>query len=168
MESDAVLATVGVADVRRRRGVFGEVAVLGGRMADARKRLWRRFSLRTMFVAFTIAVAWLGWNLYEVQRRRSALESNPTLTEWYAEPSPEPWGTQFYGEDPEPRTNPASAYDLGYERLQPIAPFHVSTLRKWMGDQPIWQIRYTPGKDPEEMQRLFPEAIIAYRDVADE
>lgn len=114
-----------------------------------------------MFVAFTVVAVWLGWNLSVVQRRRSVLESNPTLSKWHSEPVQV--DQFFFVEDPEPRTNPASAYDMGYIRLQPTAPFRVSTLRKWMGDQPVWQIRYTPGEAPEEMQRLFPEAIIAYR-----
>jgi hypothetical protein len=44
----------------RRRGVVGEVAVLGADMTAIPKRRWFRFSLRSLFVAFT-AVAVLGW-----------------------------------------------------------------------------------------------------------
>ena len=124
-----------------------------------------RFTLRAILAVTAIVAVWLGWNLYVVQQRRSVLESNPTLSKWHSEPAQQMWAHGFIVEDPEPRTNPASAYDMGYIRLQPTAPFRVSTLRKWMGDQPVWQIRYTPGEAPEEMQRLFPEAIIAYQNV---
>ena len=124
-----------------------------------------RFTLRMILIVTAIVAVWLGWNLYVVQQRRSVLESNPTLSKWHSEPAQQLWGHDFFVADPEPRTNPASADSLGYIRLQPTAPFSVSTLRKWMGDQPVWQIRYTPGEAPEKMQRLFPEAIIAYRNV---
>ncbi|QDT74553.1 hypothetical protein [Lacipirellula limnantheis] len=123
-----------------------------------------RFTLRVMLVATAIVAVWLGWNVSVVQRRKLALESNSTLSKWHEEPARPLCDVDFFVDDPEPRTNPASAYDLGYVRLPPTAPFRVSTLRKWMGDQPVWQIRYTPGEAPEKMQQLFPEAIIAYKD----
>jgi hypothetical protein len=44
-------------------------------METAPKRRWLRFSLRTMFVAFTGVAVWLGWNLHIVRLRRAAIEA---------------------------------------------------------------------------------------------
>ena len=118
------------------------------------KRRWFRFSLRTMFVAFTVVPVWLGWNVYTVRQRNSALATEPTLTEWYPQPPNSSNSHEFSFHDGPDYLH----YDV---RLDPTAPLEVSLLRKWLGDRPVWRIEYTPGTQPPEMQRLFPEAIIA-------
>lgn len=36
---------------------------------------WRRFSLRSMFVALTLIGCWLGWNVPQIRERRQLLDS---------------------------------------------------------------------------------------------
>ena len=60
---------------RRPWGESVKTLFQGATMAAQPKRRRFRFSLRTMFVAFTVVAIWLGWNLHKVQQRNAALGS---------------------------------------------------------------------------------------------
>ena len=127
-------------------------------MAEVRRQRWLRFSLRTMFVACTVVAVWLGWNVYQVRQRQAMLarlgpefsiaHRRPTLLNGFVAES-------FVGRYVKGNFVPGF-----YDQYNPTAPFHVSTLRRWLGDTPNWLIAYRPGPDLERVQRLFPESII--------
>ena len=126
----------------------------------ATKRRWLRFSLRTMFVAFTVVALWLGWNVYAVRERKAALESLGL-----------PYGLNYFDMDLEEPARTVLAiywaseagdaiYGLRYKQIAPTSSSNLPALRQWLGDKPVAHILYTPGIDPERLSRLFPEAII--------
>jgi hypothetical protein len=113
-------------------------------MTASPKRRWLRFGTRTMFAAFTVAAARLGWNVHLVRERKAARESLngyahtglPPNMEWYLE-------------------------EIGHFKgvHAPTAPYSVSQLREWLGDEPVWFIGCKPGHEGR-MRRLFPEAVV--------
>ena len=117
-------------------------------MSPAPNRRWLRFSLRTMFVAFTVVAIWLGWNVQIMQQRRAA------LTE--AEDN----GYEVWTAEIEPETDMSAHHN----------PPTISMLRRMLGDEAVYGI-WLPFDAPEpEFQRLsmlFPEARIRRSQVRD-
>jgi hypothetical protein len=118
-------------------------------MKSMASRRWLQFSLRTAFVLWTIAAAWLGWNVYVVRERRTALEAmQPDHNFWVNTASD--WSRYW-------STN-ARAGNVGLHELPA-----VSKIRVLLGDeavQAIWCSPDTPKKELERLKRLFPEAQV--------
>lgn len=120
-----------------------------------------RFSLRALFVSFTIVAVWLGWNANIVHQRKAflaLLEQGDCFTLANAQ-----WeqGTVSYSFS---MTDVYAAQAVGhptrYSHHRRSARFTMPTLRRWMGDELRWLIAYRPGPDISEVKRLFPEAQI--------
>lgn len=117
-----------------------------------------RFSLKAILVLFTIVAVWLGLNASIVHQRRSLLaqlQKGPHYTigkplQW-GDPIPGSWNLTKGDEKFGPRKT------TRYSRHTPLAPFTMSALRRWMGDE----LRYLiAGPEPAKVQRVFPEAKI--------
>jgi hypothetical protein len=109
-----------------------------------KKRRWFRFSLRTMFVAFTLVAVWLGWNVHIVRQRKAKL----------AELEASPFRVVV--------TTRAN-YEALYNTNEPMP--QVSYLRRLMGDQPVYWIKFVAlwGVSDAEFNAtaaLFPEARV--------
>jgi hypothetical protein len=149
-------------------------------MADAPKRRWLRFSLRTMFVAFTVVAVWLGWNVYIVRQRKAFISSLPA-------PCLARAGLGAKSSDPRERMTAEQVYlveslaldmDLDavlrrrgmspgqgdpFTKLTPTISGELSWLRQQLGDQPYWLISYLQGPSAARAHALFPEAIVSLR-----
>lgn len=108
-------------------------------------RRWFRFSLRTMFVAFTLVAVWLGWNVYIVRQRTAK------LAEFAADPFHVIVTTR-------------AEYEALYNNNVLKTPMpQVSRIRWLLGDEPVYRI-YFPGwlgvSDAEfnATAEMFPEA----------
>jgi len=100
------------------------------------KRLWLRFSLRTMFVAFTVIAVWLGWTSRLVHERRAVLKDHSRF-----------WPTFV---------------DTGAGSGGPTPT--ITWVRQIMGDravQEIWVSRRATDDDLQLATRLFPEADVS-------
>lgn len=73
------------AEVRRRRGVLGAVAVLVANVVDPPKRRWMRFSTRTALAVVAVVAAALGyaqWRRQAILREAAELESLGFTLQW--------------------------------------------------------------------------------------
>jgi len=142
---------------------LGEVAVLGTAMADRPKRRWLRFSLRTMLVMFTVVAVWLGWNARLVHQRQKLLHSLPAqhIASDFVSDKERLWPTretEYFTDDALTRRDPAMR--ARHRRYEPTAPYRLSRVRKWLGDELRIFIAYHPGPNLERTRHLFPEAIV--------
>lgn len=115
-----------------------------------------------MFVLFTVVAAWFGWNVHTVQQRTAILASLAQHNISYIVPGPSPAPAIS-----EKLVQMAILYRTrntfvggDFKRFPPSAPCRVSTLRRWLGDEPQWLIIYAPGPAPDLVRHLFPEAIV--------
>jgi hypothetical protein len=150
-------------------------------MAATPRRRWLRFSLRTMFVAFTVIAVWLGWNVHLVQQRTAFIESLPAPCRVRLGRAFTNWGDgrPMSAKDVEGLTAIVMTMDAkgvfkvrgpvknrSADGLVPHAIFHptkpcdVSLLRQWLGDDPYRVITYFNGPDGARTHALFPEAIV--------
>jgi len=126
-----------------------------------------------MFVAFTAAGLWLGWNAHLVQRRRDLAESltraERGYTTAYLDQSTglfrSPGGTVFtWRGGPDVTVRSLQFMLSGSEVYSPNAPPRVSLLRRWLGDQTCATVVLYERSDLDRVRREFPEAIVLVTD----
>ena len=108
-------------------------------MNDANSPFVRRrlgFSLRLFFIAITAVCLWLGWNVYQVQRRKAVEKYVNDLT-----------------------NNSALSYG------QPRRPWKtLPVIWRFLGVRPVESIdldgAYVTDEDRDHIQAAFPEAVI--------
>jgi hypothetical protein len=144
-------------------------------------RRWFRFSLRTLFVVFTVVAAWLGRNVWLVGERRAFLENLPERAvarvhradDYQLIRSPPPLRTrelieqsyvnqaidaafQWPSKDPlDPRSR-----RLPFTTYPPTEGSELPWLRRSLGDASIQLIACFPGPGAVRARELFPEAIV--------
>lgn len=119
-------------------------------MTEPKRRLWFKFSLRTLFILVTILCCWLGWEASIVHQRKQTvrdLEQNNAF--------------EFMLADAYAQIFPPNAPNLKVAK--------VPLVRAWLGDKPVQIIYYTShfqGFSQTELDRLaktFPEAELVER-----
>lgn len=115
------------------------------------KPRWFRFSLRTLFVLFTVLAIWLGWNAQRVHERKAILAEIMRL---------QATGTRYMCletlEDDPQFTLPAGSPDTALVRVSPF--------RRLFGDETCLYLGVPGPLDPrlvERMELAFPEARLA-------
>jgi hypothetical protein len=115
------------------------------------KPRWFRFSLRTLFVLFTVLAVWLGWNAQHVHERKAILAEITRL---------QATGTRYLCletlEDNPQFTFPAGSQDPALVR--------VPSIRRLFGDETCLYLGVPGPLDPrlvERMELAFPEAQLA-------
>jgi hypothetical protein len=126
------------------RGVC-EVAVQLA-MPTAPKRRWLRFSIRTMFVAFTVVAMWLGWNVHAVRQRQAKL-------------------AELQADIFRVVVSTRAEHDALYPNISNEPMLQVSIVRRLLGDEPVYWINFLPlwGVSDAEFDAtadLFPEARV--------
>jgi hypothetical protein len=131
-----------------------------------------RFSLKALFVVFTLAALWLGWNVSTVQERkrlRAMLDGRPgnggvTGFVTYDE------GNAAAPQAVKRRIAPivSDAFNIrnrGGNVTHPRAYGDLSIVRRWLGDELVFII-LLDGDSPlrEDAKDAFPEAMIVIRD----
>jgi hypothetical protein len=105
-----------------------------------RKRRWYQFSLRTLMIAVTLLAvpcAYVGWQAKVVSERKNAIRRFAN-------------GVQ-------------SADEMPPDQLRPDRDYSISFVRRWMGDEPFYEILYSPNESVDKiphLRDLFPEAIV--------
>jgi len=113
-------------------------------MQEKSKRLWLRYSLRTLLITVTVLCIWLGWQVNIVWQRR-AMRDMVT----------DRGGTYLLVAD----SNPFEAADR--------SPLELSFVQRKLGDELMRSITLPPKLSDEEKERIrqaFPEAIISTAD----
>ncbi len=117
---------------------------------SAPKRRWLRFSLQTLFILTTVVACWLGWQVHVFQERKRVLatvESHLNRRQRALLGLP----AEF--------VDSGSVLDCYQDRTS--APRRdVSLVRKWLGDQPRYELIVTSLEDAQNVARWFPEASI--------
>lgn len=134
------------------------------------KRRWFRFSLRLMFVLWTVVAIWLGWEARIVGKRRAFLASlkDPTLiTTGHFPTTPNSFryrgGTVFGtlgGTSASIKHGFAGPREERLISFSPRASGELSRRRLWLGDKSYQTIIYHDGPPASEARKLFPEAFI--------
>ena len=130
-----------------------------------------RFTLRAVFVAFTVICVWLGWNVNLVQRRARLRQQErferANHLDWpigfindYAEPPPRRVPTKERTRNFARWTNYNYHANLKALATPPTASTEISRLRKWLGDEPVDLIIVYEKGDPDLVRSLFPEAYV--------
>ena len=132
-------------------------------MANISTRRWLCFGLPTVFAAFTAIAVWLGWNASIVHQRKALLASLDkdgcysiaNHDDFMAHGS---WDVSYSMFDVYAAA--AVGHATRYTFHQPVAPFEMPSVRRWMGDELRWLIAYRPGPDLKEVQRVFPATLL--------
>jgi hypothetical protein len=107
-------------------------------------RRWPRFSLRMMFVAFTVVAVWLGWNVHVVQQRKAKL-------------------AELQADNFRVVVLTRAEHEALYNTNAPMP--QISYLRQLLGDEPVYWIKFVSlwGVSDAEFNAtadLFPEARV--------
>jgi hypothetical protein len=119
-----------------------------------------------MFVLWTAAIVWLGWDLSLVRRRQEFLRRLDSTGQMFHQLD-YPLPAADYGRQLEKDVEQIAHETFGPEpftRIEPRSTLSISKVRRWMGDKPILYVAYWAGPDTDMVRRMFPEAIVVVAD----
>lgn len=135
-------------------------------MAAPPNHHWFRFRLRTLFVLATVlavGTAWITWNKNLVTERRALLNSleGPVIQMGLGTrpgKSIDEWPYKAQSHLIEKMSRKLTGY--GVTKHEPTAPYRLSLVRRWLGDELKFIIAYYEGPDVDRVRELFPEAVV--------